>query len=108
MDLNLLMPWLGALALFISLGTSIHAFFTSGAKQIGAQLKTAEKTLIEHDRRIQTIESDLKHLPDAQDVTEMKLAMSELRGAMNVQAEVMGSVARTVQRLEGYLLEKNK
>ena len=106
MDLNLLMPWLGALALLISLGTSIHTFVMSGSKQVGGQLKVAEKTLIDHDRRIQAIESEMKHLPDREMAHKLEIAMERIAGRLDTMDERLRPIAATNHRLHELLLEQ--
>ncbi|SOC41591.1 uncharacterized protein DUF2730 [Rhizobium subbaraonis] len=99
-DVTLLRDWLGLIALAISVGTSVTVFFTSGAKKNTA-------TLIDHDRRIQRMEDELRHMPSKDQVTEIKLAMADLKGTVAVLGESMASVSRTVHRLEDFLKERN-
>ncbi|QDY99077.2 DUF2730 family protein [Nitratireductor mangrovi] len=111
MDLNEVMPWLGAIALIVSLVNSFHSFFTSGTKENAKRLEAIDGPdgkVTKLESRVQAVENELKHLPDVQTVNDIKLAIAELRGTMGQQAEVMNGVARTVHRLENYLLEKGK
>lgn len=108
MDLEPVVPWLAAIALIISLGTSITALLTSGSKRNAQELDKIKNQMSLHERQIQRIEGELKHLPDHQVVNELKLAIENMRGVMGVQAETMASIARTVQRVEQFLLEKAK
>lgn len=108
MDLNLIMPWLGAVALFISLGTSIHTFITSGSKQVGSQLKIAEKTLIDHDRRIQAVESEIKHLPDRTMVHELQLTLKDIQIEMAGVKAASEQSTRTSRRVEEWLVANSK
>lgn len=118
-DLSQAQAWITFFNTALALGAVVYAGLTRGSKDNASELKAAKARfaeeleavrarLAEAERNVQALQAELKHLPDAQDVTELKLAITEMRGSMNVQAEVMSSVARTVQRLEGYLLEKGK
>lgn len=98
--------WLGAAALIISLLTSVYAWLTSGAKANTKRLDSIDNQLTEHDRRIQATESELKHLPDKDDVNDLKLAISELRGTVGRLDENMSGISRTVRRVEGYLTKE--
>lgn len=101
-----------ALAVIAVLG-HLKGYFSSGEKTLSnrqddheVRLKKAEETLINHDRRIQSSEAELKHLPDKDTVMEMKLALAELKGTVGTLTESVGSVSRTVHRIDDWLREK--
>ncbi|WP_054310014.1 DUF2730 family protein [Mesorhizobium sp. 1M-11] len=108
MDLNLLMPWLGALALFISLGTSIHTIMTASSKPLAAQMKKAEETLISHDRRIQSVEDELKHLPDRNMVHDLQLTLKDIQIEMAGVKAASEQSTRTSRRVEEWLVANSK
>ena len=130
MDPAILAPWIALAISLIVLGNHVFGWFTSGEKKALKAVAELEKVVASQkddtadalktigdavaarfqlmESRLLKVENTLDHLPDSKDVVELKLAITEMRGSMNVQAEVMSSVARTVQRLEGYLLEKGK
>jgi phage shock protein A len=95
-----------ALAMIALLGHA-KGYFSSGERQIKADLETVKTKLIEHDRRIQAVEAELKHLPDKDTVNELKLSLAELKGTVSTLSESMGSVSRTVHRIDDWLREKN-
>lgn len=97
--------WLGLLALAISVGGSLYAWLTSRSTTNSEHLATVDKALIDHASRIQSIESELKHLPAKDDVNDLKLALAKLEGTVGRLDESLGSVSRTVQRIDGYLRE---
>lgn len=97
MDLNLITPWLGAIALIISVGTSITTFLTSGAK-------ANAKTLNDHERRIQDIENDLKHMPDQQAVHRLELTLKDMQAEIIKIAASAEQSARATARVETYLM----
>ncbi|MBE0691523.1 MAG: DUF2730 family protein [Aquamicrobium sp.] len=108
MDIAAIVPYLTAANTALALGVWVYAGLTRGSRDNADALRGLRERQNEAERNIQALQNELKHLPDAQDVVELKLSITEMRGAMNTQAEVMGSVARTVQRLETYLMEKGK
>lgn len=108
LDLAALKDWLGLIALMISVGTSVVLFVGSGSKANASKLDKQEAKLIEHDRRIQTVEAEMKHMPDKDTVTDLKLALSELRGTVNTLGEAVGSISRTVHRIDDYLRQEGK
>lgn len=107
MDLQIIMPWLGALALFISLGNSIQTFVTSGSKKVGADLEAAKKTLVQHDRRIQTVEDEIKHLPDIQVVHDLQLTLKDLQIEMTAIRAASEQSTRISQRVENWLISNS-
>ncbi|MCK3776456.1 hypothetical protein MZK49_06905 [Ensifer sesbaniae] len=48
----------------------------------------------------------VKHLPDKDTVMELKLALAELKGTVSTLGETVGSVSRTVHRIDDYLRQK--
>ena len=108
MDIAIIGPWLAAANTALTLGVGFYAIMTRGSKDNADELKRLEQRLDKSERDIQSVQNDLKHLPDAQDVTDLKLAVTEMRGTVGIQAEVLSRVDRTVQRLDDYLREKAK
>jgi predicted nucleic acid-binding Zn-ribbon protein len=125
--------WLGVIALAISVGGAAYAWLTSRANQNAEHLKRVdetmgrlskqqdkldaaidamvpkkqiEETFSDHARRIQSLESDMKHMPAKDDVIELKLALAKLEGTVGRLDENLGGVSRTVRRVEEYLLKE--
>lgn len=99
MDLNALMPWLGAIALIISVGTTITTFLTSGSKE-------NSKTIADHERRIQAIEMEIKHLPEQGMVHALQLTLKDIQIEMASIKAATEQSTRTSRRVEEYLLGK--
>jgi hypothetical protein len=125
-----LAAWIPLLSPLLSLGTIIYVFLTQGSKKAQADIdafKTSngedldairksiaegrgevDKRLEDHAVRVQSIESDMKHLPSVEMFTELRLAVSDIKGNAGAQAEVVNGIARTVHRMENFLLTGNK
>lgn len=114
-----LKSWAGFIAILVSLGTIVWAWLTSGAKHTQADLdkfKLAEAerwekidaVFIEHERRVQTIESELKHLPSQKSVHELQLTLKDMQVEMAKIGASADQSARTAARVETYLLEHGK
>jgi len=95
--------WLGAAALVISLLTSVYAWLTSKAKANSEHLKAVDKKLTDHDRRIQFVESEIQHLPDKDDVNDLKLAIADVRGEMGQLGADVRSISSTIGRIDRHL-----
>jgi hypothetical protein len=107
-DVNPIVVWVSLILSIVTLAGMLKTWLSSGEKEIDERLGVAEKTLINHDRRVQTVESELKHLPDKDMVMDLKLAMAELKGTVSTLGETVGSVSRTVHRIDDYLREDTK
>ncbi|WP_428527129.1 DUF2730 family protein [Roseibium sp.] len=81
----------------------VYGWLTARAKGNSEHLQKVDNKLIEHDRRIQSVESELKHMPDKDDVHDLKLALAELRGTVGRLDESLSGVSRTVRRVEEHL-----
>ncbi|CDX19917.1 conserved hypothetical protein [Mesorhizobium sp. ORS 3359] len=115
MDITQLMPWLLGINTLMSIGTVIYAVMTSGAKKTAGDLekhrsKTEErwvlldKILDDHAVRIQSIEGEMKHLPDKDLVHQLQMTMKDIQIEMaGVKAETQAA-ARTSRRVEEFLM----
>ncbi len=108
MDVAPIVPWIGfAISVFTFVGL-IRNTLNSGEKKLEERMDRAEKTLIDHDRRVQRMEDALPHLPSKDSVHELKLAIVEMTGRMGTLGETVGSVSRTVHRIDDYLRQEGK
>ncbi|MDM9647735.1 hypothetical protein [Rhizobium sp. S163] len=116
MDFETLKSWTGFLALLISVATSVWHIISSGSKKTASDLNkfkeqdSAEKTqlmvtLQALERRTQSLESDIKHLPDAEAVMSMRIAIERLEGKLGRVEESQMGMARTVARVEDFLMK---
>ncbi|MBW8638981.1 DUF2730 domain-containing protein [Hoeflea sp. WL0058] len=116
---ELIAPWLGLIALFISVGGTVYAWLTSRSKEYAKKLDNLNegraKDLSEintrlngHASRIQTIEDEMKHLPDRDSQHRVELALAEMNGRFAALDEKLKPIASTSQRLSEFLLEQAK
>lgn len=125
-----LSSWAMLISPIMSLATVVYVFLTAGSKKAQADIdafkasnaeelqvmrnaidgKSAEieRKLEDHAVRVQSIESDMKHLPSVEMFTDLRLAVSDIKGEAGKQAEVVNGIARTVHRMENFLLTGNK
>ncbi|WEK00610.1 MAG: DUF2730 family protein [Candidatus Sphingomonas phytovorans] len=90
---NVMIMVLTAASLALGIANTIWAWLSRGSA------KTAD-----HERRLMTIEGDLKHLPNKEDVTALRLGLSEMNGKLNTAESELSAVARTVRRIEDHLV----
>lgn len=101
MDITSVVPWLSAVAFLISIGTSVTIFLTSGSKKNAV-------TLEEHERRISSIENELKHLPDRDTAYRLEMSVQQMRGQIDVLTERLKPIASISERLQEMMLEKSR
>ena len=115
MEFELLSKWGGLLGLIISVITGVWTLISKSTKPFDDRLD-AQDIKIEkhnddlklHDRRIQKTEDELRHLPNKNEVHEIKLAITRLEGVVDKLETSASATQRTVQRIDDYLREEPK
>jgi hypothetical protein len=108
MDLAPILPWLGGIALILSLGNTITTFLTSGSTANADSISKLSQRVGDVEDRIQLVESELKHLPDQQAVHRLELTLKDMQIEISRIASSAEQSARTSTRVEQYLLERGK
>jgi phage shock protein A len=106
MDLSIIMPWVGAALSIIALGTQIKAIISSGERKLEERVSKVEVKLIEHDRRVQAVENEMKHLPDRETVHKLQIDLTEMKGQMATMVKSSEATERATRRVEDFLLKK--
>lgn len=73
---------------------------------LNKEMEANEKKLIEHDRRIQAAESEIKYLPDRESQHRMELQLATLNGRFATLEEKLRPIAATGERLHDLLMEQ--
>lgn len=105
MDLAVVMPWVIAAMTILNFGGLIQNMLSRGEKALGEKVKGHEKTLTDHDRRIQAVEGELKHLPNKDTVNKLQVDMTELKGDIALIAKSSEATERATRRVEEFLLK---
>ncbi len=103
---NLLERGLGLTALAISVASSIYMFITARSRVNAGRIEELEKQVVGLTTKTLALENKLDNMPVKEDVFELKLSISDLNGTMGRLDESLGSVARTVQRIDTYMREE--
>jgi hypothetical protein len=90
----------------LNLIAHIRTMMSSGEKKLDDRLTKVELKLIEHDRRIQTIENEMKHLPDRDSQHRMELQLSDMNGKFTALEERLKPIAAVSIRLQEFMLEQ--
>ncbi|MBB5987417.1 DUF2730 family protein [Sphingobium lignivorans] len=104
MDFEVSMRLLTAAAVMLGIINTIAVWMQWGRRELTTKVEGIRETLDEQDGRIQAIESELKHLPSKQDVHDLKISVTEMSGKLGAFDTELGSVGRTVRRIEDHLL----
>lgn len=108
MDISDFKNWLGALALIVSLGGAFYAWLTSRSKDNSSRLDDHEEKLNGQEKRLASVEHELKHVPNKDDINDLRLEISNLNGSVGRISENLKNVNTTVSRVEDYLLKGDK
>ena len=95
----------------------LKGYFSSGEKTLSEKLASievklderlskAETKLVEHDRRVQTVENDMKHLPDRDSQHRMELQLSDMNGKFTALEERLKPIAAVSIRLQEFMLDQ--
>jgi len=111
-DFPTLMPWLTLALAVIALGGHAKNFVSSDTKELAAsqaakdkefalKQEAQEKKLIEHDRRIQTVENEMRHLPNRETTHQIEITMQKILGRLDAQdATLTGRFEAMDERLK--------
>ncbi len=90
----------------LNLIAHIRTMMSQGEKQLDERLSKVEAKLVEHDRRVQSIEGELKHLPDRDMAHRLELAVEKMSGRLDTMAETMKPIRAATERMNALLLEQ--
>lgn len=96
-----LMSWVVAIMTLINFAILLKGILSSGEKALEERAGKHETKLTDHDRRIQTIENDLKHLPDKETTHRIEMTMQAVLGRLDKQdATLEGRFSSMDERLK--------
>lgn len=101
----------GLVALAVSvlnLIAHIRTMMSQGEKKLDERVSKIESKLVEHDRRVQAIEGELKHLPDRDMAHRLELAVEKMSGRLDTMAETLKPIRATTERMNELLVEQAK
>lgn len=110
MTLDDLSKWMGILALLISIGNGLYVWISRPARDLGKRVddlddrmdSDSERNLEElkkHDRRIQRVEDEMRHLPTKDDLQQVQQQNTAIKTELDI-------VARVVNRIDDFLRGK--
>lgn len=97
------------IALFLSSGLAfdrIKAWINRDEKKMRQDIDGHASKITSHDRRIQTLEQEIKHLPDRDSQHRIELQLAEFNGSFKALEEKLKPIAATSERLHDLLMEQ--
>ncbi|WP_320202454.1 DUF2730 family protein [Agrobacterium rosae] len=88
--------------------TAIKAEHAASVAALKTENESHERKLIEHDRRIQSIESDMKHLPDRESQHRLELALEKVNGRLDTLNETLKPIKANGEAMNELLIERAK
>ncbi|CZT36375.1 hypothetical protein GA0004734_00033740 [Rhizobium sp. 9140] len=83
------MSWIVVIMAIVNFIILIKNLLSSGEKKLEQRADKVEAKLIEHDRRIQAIENDMKHIPDKETTHRMEMTMMTIVSRLDKQDAVL-------------------
>lgn len=114
MDIEFINRWLGSFALIIGIVNALWLWLRSPMRRAEARIDEVEDEVEDelkalkdndkgHDRRIQALEGEMNHRPTKDDLNAINVAVVKIEGQIDTLTETLGSVARTVRRIDDHL-----
>ena len=95
--------WLSLIALLIGIINALWIWLSRPARDTNKRIDEANREIAEvqegmkgHDRRIQRVEDDLRHLPTKEDLSHVSHKLTAVKTELDI-------VARTVTRIDEFL-----
>lgn len=105
-DVSLVTAFVALALSTLNLLAAIRNLMSEGEKKMDERLKKAESTLITHDRRIQTVEDGMQHLPTRESQHSIELALRDINGRFAALDEKLKPIAAITERMHDLLLEQ--
>ena len=83
-------------------------YFSSGEKVLMNKVEKHEEKLKEHDRRIQSVEGELKHLPTREAQHQIEISLEKISGRLDTLAESLKPIKANGEMLHDLLREQVK
>lgn len=90
----------------VNLVATLRSILSAGEKKLEGRVEKVEKNQVDHDRRIQSVESDIQHMPDKDSFQKMQLDLAELKGQINSMVKSSEATERATRRVEDFLLKR--
>lgn len=105
MDLQLFTQWAGAIGLALGIINMAWNMLSRSTKGVMDRLEKHSTDLKEHDRRIQELETEAKHVPTGGEVSDLRVTTERLDVHVRSLDKTIEALTHTVRRIDDYLRE---
>lgn len=102
------LQWVGPIGTLISIGTAIWVWVTSPAKAAAAAAAAVAERVNSVERRLDKVELEIEHMPDAQAIQDLAIGIANMRGDIKTLASQVLTAVAVSERLQNWLLEQSK
>lgn len=90
-------------ALLLGIANIVWVWMRTREGETATRIKEISDDLEDHERRIQSVESELRHLPSKDDFAELRIVITQLQGSIKTSETEIGGIGRSVRRIEDHL-----
>lgn len=105
MDLQSLVPWLGAA---VGVASLLYTIFSNRGKAAEARVVTLETRITLLEKAVTAVQGDLEHVPGKDTSHRLEMAIQRIEGSVAVMEERLKPIASISERLQEILLEQAK
>jgi len=105
---EIISPWISLALSIVALGVTAKNWLNTDAKRNGetiARMRNEHAALM---TRVQSVESELRHLPDRETTHRLELALEKVNGRLSSMDARLEPVAAISERLQELLLQQVK
>lgn len=117
LDIAPILAWIIAAMTVVNFVVLMKNLLSAGEKKLEERLSKVESKLVEHDRRVQTVEGDMKHLPKQETMHGIEMTMlkiisrldkqdATLEGRFSAMDERLRPIQAIGERLQDALMEQ--
>ena len=103
MDIETINRWLGSVAFLVSIISVISVWVGAPWRKMADALDKFRDDLKNHDRRIQAVENEIKHLPTSDEFSALQMTVTKVEGDVKRIEGTLDRVENVVGRIDDYL-----
>lgn len=96
------------LGIIVSVAGSVYAWIASRSKAAAEEIEKLEQRINEQDKQILLLKGTIEHMPDKDLVTDIRLALAELKGTVGQLGEKVAGVAHIVGVIDEAMRQNSK
>lgn len=92
MEFSYFTQFLTIVAVLLSVVNTVAVWMQRGARELARRVEKQDAKLIEHDRRIQKVEDDMRHLPTKEDLGEIGTKLTQVETELTITSRVVNRI----------------